>query len=509
MATTISTSSAQETLLGVSSAPDSSARSSARAYWTAWAATLIFFAGFYTLLVPLPRYLAQIGLADWQIGLILGAFGVASLLWRTVAGVAVDRWGSKPVMLLGTGSLVVGAVCTVLTESPSLLFGLRLLQAAGYVAFTTAGTALIIELTPEAERGRRLAIFGAAANVAITLAPAAATALLAVVPLEVGFWLTGALAFLGGALAALISAPLRPSRPPRSFLQGWRFPRILWLPMTMSGLFGAGFAAFFLFAPILSERRDVPPGLLYTVYGIGIIASRIVGSRWLDRTGTGRTLLLSAIIVGSGLGLAAVAATPFWLGLASLVIAAGSGLFHPVLIAHHARLVPGAPGQATAGFYLGFDLGIGLGSWLLGLILDLAGLTWLYLVAALLVLLTMPLLPALLRQAETVPSPARTVASGHARPARSNPRRSASTSGPATSGSPATAATPTTDTASASPNPCSAVEFWDYTGPLTKAAWQWYATGTSAGGQVRCSFDEGSTKMTRTRVELGVWQVDG
>jgi predicted MFS family arabinose efflux permease len=174
--------------------------------------------------------------------------------------------------------------------------------------------------------------------------------------------------------------------------------------MLTAGLFGSGFAAFFLFAPILSERRDVLPGLLYTVYGIGIIATRIVGSRWLDRVGTRPTLLLSAILLGSGLGLAAVSATPLWLGLASLVIATGSGLFHPVLIALHARLLPEAPGQATAGFYLGFDLGIGLGSWLLGAVLDVAGLTWLFLTAAVLVLLTVPLLPVLTAAARPVPA---------------------------------------------------------------------------------------------------------
>jgi predicted MFS family arabinose efflux permease len=370
-------------------------RGRARAFWTAWTATLIFFAGFYTLLVPLPRYLVREGLPDWQIGLILGAFGVASLFWRTLAGVGVDRWGGRPVMLLGAGGLVVGASCIVLTANPVVLLGLRLLQAAGYVAFTTAGTALIIELTPEEERGKRLAIFGAAANVAITLAPAAATALLAVVPLEVGFWLTGALALVGGALAATIAAPARERRSVRDWRQGWRFPRRLWLPMAMAGLFGAGFAAFFLFAPILSERREVPPGLIYTVYGVSIILTRIVGSRWLDRVGTGRTLLLSAVLLAGGLGLSAFAGTTTWLGLAAFLIAAGSGLFHPVLIAHHARLLPGEPGQATAGFYLGFDLGIGLGSWLLGAVLDLAGLTWLFLAAALLVLANIPLLPSL------------------------------------------------------------------------------------------------------------------
>ena len=384
-----------------------SSRGGTRAYWTAWAATVIFFAGFYTLLVPLPRYLEQIGLPDWQIGLILGAFGVASLVWRMVAGVGVDRWGSRRVMLLGAGALTFGAACVPLTDSPALLFALRLIQAAGYVAFTTAGTALIIQLTPEEERGRRLAIFGAAANVSITLAPAAATALLVVVPLEVGFWATAALALLGGALAAMIAAPPRAAGPVRDWRNGWRFPRVLWLPMFTAGLFGAGFAAFFLFAPILSERREVAPGLLYTVYGISIIATRIVSSRWLDRVSTRQVLLLSSAILGAGLALATVAATPVTLGLAALLIASGGGLFHPVLIAHHAKLLPGEPGQATAGFYLGFDLGIGLGSWLLGAMLDVGGLFWMYVLAAALVALTVPLVAILTRQQPVaVPSPA-------------------------------------------------------------------------------------------------------
>src|SRR6185295_5912813 len=114
--------SAWETRMATASIP--AARSqpgSSRAYWTAWVATLIFFAGFYSLLVPLPRYLAEIGLPDWQIGLILGAFGVASLLWRTVAGVGVDRFGSRRVMMLGSASLIVGVVCVVVTTSPLLL----------------------------------------------------------------------------------------------------------------------------------------------------------------------------------------------------------------------------------------------------------------------------------------------------------------------------------------------------------------------------------------------------
>jgi predicted MFS family arabinose efflux permease len=362
-----------------------------RAYWTAWAATVTFFAGFYALLVPLPRYLAEAGLPDWQIGLVLGAFGVASLGGRPIAGVASDRLGPRRVMLVGAASLVVGSIGVVATTSVLPLFGLRVLQATGYVAFTTAGTALIVALVPPAERGRRLAVFGAAANVAITITPAVVAALLEIAPLEAGLLAAGGMALAAALMATRIdAAAAAPAAAGRAI--EWAVPRRLWLPMLIAALLGAAFAAFFQFAPILAERRGtVPVGRLYTLYGVGIIATRLIGGRLLDRLRVGPVLVLSATLIALGLGAVAATADPVWLTVAPLVIAAGSGLFHPALIAHHAALLPEAPGRATAAFYVGFDLGIGGGSWLLGLALEIAGLSGLYWTAAALAAAVVPL----------------------------------------------------------------------------------------------------------------------
>jgi predicted MFS family arabinose efflux permease len=390
-----------------SEAPPSSIAGSVashQSYWMAWGATLLFFAGFYALLVPLPRYLAAIGLADWQIGLVLGMFGVASLVCRPLAGIAADRWGAPWIMLVGAGALLLGSLGVGLTGRLPLLCGLRLLQAVGYVAFTTAGTTLVIGLAPEGERGRRLAVFGAAANVAITTMPAAVGAMLTVAPLLSGFWLAGALALAAGGMALRIDTP-GPAQRQRTRQEAlWQAARPLWLPMLATTLFGAGFAAFFLFAPILAERRGVPVGLLYTVYGVGIITVRFVGGRWLDRVAIGRLLTLAALLIASGLGIDAVATTNAWLALAALVTAAGNGLFHPALLAHHARLLPGMPGRASAAFYVGFDLGVGAGSWLLGAMLQLGGLSGLYATGAIAALAALLLVPALARQARSTTS---------------------------------------------------------------------------------------------------------
>ncbi len=87
-----------------------------------------------------------------------------------------------------------------------LLFLLRVLQAIGYVAFTTVATPLVVSLVAPEERARRLAVFGAAANVAISLTPAAITALLQVGSVETGLAASGVFALAGGLLAVLLPA---------------------------------------------------------------------------------------------------------------------------------------------------------------------------------------------------------------------------------------------------------------------------------------------------------------
>jgi MFS family permease len=360
------------------------------AYPLAWVATMIFFAGFYALLVPLPRYLAMVGMPDWQIGLVLGAFGVASLLVRPIAGIAVDRWGPRRIMLLGAAALLVGSVGVVGTRGLALLFGLRLLQAAGYVAFSTAGVALVVQLSPAIVRGRRLAIFGAAANLAMVMSPAGTSALLGVAPLASGFWLAAGLALTAGSIAlALPQTPASGAAQPIT----WGFPRQLWLPMLLMGLLGAGFAAFFQFSPILAERRGtISAGTLYSIYGVGIIVSRIIGGPWIDRVSLRGILTLATTLMVGGLALAALATHPLLLGLSALLMAAGGGLFHPALLAHHAALLPEEPGKASAASYVGMDLGIGLGSWIYGAALQAAGIPGLYGTAMIIVLLSLPIL---------------------------------------------------------------------------------------------------------------------
>lgn len=338
-----------------------------KAYWAAWIATLLFFGAFYILLVPLPLYLAKVGLPEWQIGIILGAFGVASLFLRPLAGVLADRWGYRRVMLAGTVAFIVGVVGTSLATSPILLFGLRVLQTAGYVAFTTAATALVADLASPDRRGAALAVFGIAANVAMTLTPAAVEAGLAALTLRGAFWLAGALSALAAVLAMgayhNAEASMRGLRL-RSLL---RVPSDLYSPMVAAGLFGVAFGAFLLFLPMLSTSRALgTSGLAYAVYGISIIGTRMATGRLLDRGNRSQFVALAFVAMALGLVGYAFARSQLVLIPSTVLIAIGSGILHPLLITVHMERLPESDkGRASAAFYLSFDLGIGLGTWLL------------------------------------------------------------------------------------------------------------------------------------------------
>lgn len=345
-------------------------------------ATLIFFVGFYALLAPLPPYLVAAGLADWQVGLVLGAFGIAAVAGRPFAGLAADRFGRRTVILSGVAMFAAGVAAMLLSTAFWVLMSGRVLQALGYVAVSTAATARITDLAPPEQRGATLARFGIAANVAMTLTPATIGFLLPVIGLNGAFYTAVAAAALCGLVA--LGVDNHPAAEQGDGGRLWAAPRSVWLPWALAALLGVAFGVWLSYLPLLGERRGVEPvGLLYGFYGAAIIVTRLVTGPWQDR-GHDRALLMGGFAAtAASLCLFAFTQSFFTYLLATVLMAAGGGTLHPLLMAQHVQRMPAAMrGRAVSTFYLAFDLGNGLGVWVLGFALEWWGLTALFAGAA-------------------------------------------------------------------------------------------------------------------------------
>ena len=354
---------------------------SQRAFWAAFAATICFFAAFYALIIPLPLYMQAEGISDWHIGVVMGAFGIASLVVRPFAGALSDRFGVRPVIVYGTLALACGGSLVGVTTSVPLLFVLRLLQASGYVAFTTAATAMVSGMVTAAHRGTAIARYGGAANIAVTVVPLIISAVLPTIGTRGAFVASGVAACVAGLVIWQI-IPAQSTRTTTTVLPNLlAYPRIIWPAMLTTFCFGVGFGAYFQYLPLLAERRDITPvGPVYVAYGITIIATRLVSGRFIDGGDRRVVLIPAALLTAVGMLLFAVADTLWLLMLAAACTASGGGLSHPALIAIHVDRVA-ERGRATAAFYLAFDIGIGIGSWVLAAVLQFFGMSMLYVVA--------------------------------------------------------------------------------------------------------------------------------
>ena len=142
------------------------------------------------------------------VGIALGAYGLAQAILQIPFGMASDRWGRKPVIVLG---LVILAAGSFLAPPPPTLATIagRTLQGAG--AISAVVMALAADLTREQHRVKTMAMVGATIGFSFALSLVAAPALYQVIGMGGLFVLTGALAL--GAIGVL--ALLVPPAPPR------------------------------------------------------------------------------------------------------------------------------------------------------------------------------------------------------------------------------------------------------------------------------------------------------
>lgn len=328
-----------------------------------------FFLSFYLLLPTLPLYALQHGMGESEIGLIIGAFALTSLVVRPYVGRAIDRRGRKGMLLLGTAVFLTASLAYHYTRTVGSLLALRLLHGSGMGFFTTAASAVVTDLAPTARRGEAMGYFGMAANLAMAVGPALGMRLISDGTFSGLFLAAGGVALvavlLGTGVPETLPAGTTPPLSAPLFSRRALFPAgaMLTLCVTYGGVVS--------FLPLLGRQVGMGnPGLFFTVYAVFLVLTRPQAGLLSDRVGRAAVVLPGMALVAAAMVTLAAASAPGWLLLAGALYGVGFGAAHPALMALTADRVEAAErGQAMATFYAALELGIGSGSVLLGVLL--------------------------------------------------------------------------------------------------------------------------------------------
>jgi MFS family permease len=144
------------------------------------------------------------GFSPLSAGLAVGVYGLTQAVLQQPFGWLSDRWGRRPVMLLGLALFAAGGVVAALADSMAVLIAGRALQGCGAVA--GVAMAFAADLGRPERRPVMMAVIGIGIGSAFLLSMVLSVPLANLLGLQGLFWLTVAFAAIGMALILTIPA---------------------------------------------------------------------------------------------------------------------------------------------------------------------------------------------------------------------------------------------------------------------------------------------------------------
>ncbi|AWL10776.1 Inner membrane transport protein YajR [Saliniradius amylolyticus] len=326
------------------------------------------------------------------LGLAIGGYGLTQALLQIPFGILSDKWGRKPVIMLGLGLFALGSAVAGLADSLWVVVLGRLLQGTGAIA--GAVMALAGDISRDSERPKVMAIIGVAIGFSFYLS------LLLGPMIGAGFGLTGL--FLITALLALLCIPLVwwvvPDSvnlaPTGDTLPNWQKVRALFANATLMRLNLSVFVLhllmtlLFVYLPTRFSEQGWSLAQHWQLY-LPILIASVLGMVVLMRLarvrGVRAILMLSVGLLGlSLLGLALL--PPYFTALLVLIWLFFSGFNYveanlPALVS---SLAPAGEKGSAMGIYASFQFaGAALGGVVAGGLSQWLSESWVLLFAAL------------------------------------------------------------------------------------------------------------------------------
>ena len=303
--------------------------------------------GFGIVLPLLPTYAATFGVAPAAIGLLVTSFSLLQLVAVPIWGGLSDRFGRRPVLIVG----LVGSTASYLMFAFTHTYWILLLSriVAGAMGATVGvAQAYIADVTTPERRAHAMGLFGAALAMGFILGPAVGGILATTRYANAGLVAAGLCA--ANALAAVAWLPETPQHVathPRSRVPLGPLAAALAATVLMS----TSWAVIHLTLPLFGRDvlRDTPRqmGMLFAFMGVisAAVQGGVVG-RLAPRVGERRLALAGGLLLAAGFALLPGGRGGARLLLGLGILSAGPALAGPSIWALVSRRTP--PGNQGA-----------------------------------------------------------------------------------------------------------------------------------------------------------------
>jgi MFS family permease len=351
-------------------------------------AQFAFSSTFFILIPTLPIYLSNMGAKEAEIGILIGALSVSSLVLRPIVGKALLKIPERSFMIAGALFLTSSSIAYLFAPPFWPLLALRIFHGIGFAFFSTASFTLVANIIPETNRGQIISYFYLSINFAFALAPYFGVLLIN----QFNFPFNFKVLFLvctGLSLCCLfITLKLEKIQgPPIANLSSQKQPFLsleALPPAIIAFLITITWGAVTAFFPLYALRKGVEnPGLFFAAFAITLILVRGLGGKILDVYPREKVILPCLFNLIISMPILAFSSTLPMFILVAIIWGIGSGFLYPSLVAYTIDRAGSSRGPAMGTFTALTDLGAGMGAVIMGIILQLTNYTIMFLCLAL------------------------------------------------------------------------------------------------------------------------------
>ncbi|OLN92381.1 MFS transporter [Staphylococcus saprophyticus] len=355
----------------------------------------------YLLIVIIASYTkSEYHASDSVAGLVTGLFIIGSLIGRFTTGKYVNKIGPKRILLIGLGFLLVTQLFYFIEGSLAFLMVTRLVNGIATGITTTATGTIAAYVTPNDRKSEGISLFSLSLVIGAAIGPFFGLLLINSFPIKLLFTiclLCGIISFIISFIIKLQFEVESNTESKKQTTQSKKFNINNYIAkeavpvaiiMLISGL---TYSSILTFLQFFAQEINLVTisSYFFIFYAIASLITRPVAGRLMDQKNENVVAYPAFIFLIITFLTLSITNNGWLLLIAGLCLGAGYGNISSCMQAIAIKVSPPAKyGIATSTYFIGLDLGLGFGPYVLGFFTSAVSYAQLYAIMAIIVLIT-------------------------------------------------------------------------------------------------------------------------
>ncbi|WP_180156252.1 MFS transporter [Acinetobacter sp. YH12045] len=361
---------------------------------------LFLFSYYFALLTILPIYIMkELGGSIQQAGMALTLFLVSSIAIRPFSGMIIERFGKANSVRISGFIFVVFALSYLWIDSMWSLLVIRFLHGFWFSILTTVNVPIVNDYIPDHRKGEGMGYFVMSTNLGVVIGPFLALSMIQFSSFSTLFAVLALLVAVGYIFTWLVQ--IQEHVQHKSSDQASQSAAIQWRDVIETRVLAISFVALltaFAYSSVMSfitAYAELKHLLAYTsIFFIVFAVSMLLVRPWVgkvyDRKGPSAVIYPSFICFAIGLVVVSFLTNQWVLWISAVFMGIGYGSVFPCLQTVAIQTVEKARmGHAISTFFALFDIGLAVGSVIMGVLIAYFGFQATYLFCAVMVLFTL------------------------------------------------------------------------------------------------------------------------